>query len=106
MVSQLLSVTLELIFCETECDNEKYVLWYCSHPHGGSVWETGFVPIHKSKGRQRLYNLNFSKLFISSKEYTNNSSTFEGETAGLLRVQVFCDVNLLKPTGYVMHQQV
>jgi len=64
-----------------ELDNERYVVWYCSHPHGGSVWETGFVPTHNSKGRQRLYNLKcdillvlFSKLFISSKEYTNNSS--------------------------------
>jgi hypothetical protein len=34
-------------------------------------------------------------IFFSSKECTNNSSTFEGVTAGLLRVQVFWDVNLL-----------
>jgi len=95
-------VTLELIFCEMESGNDRYVLWYCSHPHGGSVWETGFVPIRNPKGRQRLYNLkwdicwSFSQsYFFSSKECTNNSSTFEGVTAGLLRVQVFWDVNLL-----------
>jgi len=82
-------------------DNERYVLWYCSHPHGGSVWETGFLPFHNSKGRQRLYNLkcdiywSFSGSYLSlPKNILTTVPTFKGVTAGLLRVQVFWDVNL------------
>ena len=58
-------------------------------------------PIHNSKGRQRLYNLecdicwSFSRSYLSlPKNILTTVPTFEGVTAGLLRVQVFWDVNL------------
>lgn len=46
-----------------------YVISSAPTPHGGSVRETGFFPIHNSKGRQRLCILKCDTCWSFSRSY-------------------------------------